>query len=134
MSASFPSKSAKTAALLHGSCAHEKEENPSAAHVLAGISLRIPCDEFFFSFMLAFSSVPEKNRLSVAKAWTSFPTRVRVIPALRGTFGMSTQQVGFFATHYERGAKVPPIDEILLASYHTPEEHQRIARAVRLSY
>ena len=47
---------------------------------------------------------------------------------------MSTQQVGFFATHDERGAKVPPIDEILLARYHTPEEHQRIARAVRLSY
>ena len=91
-------------------------------------------DQPFFSFMLAFGSVPEKNRLSVAKAWTSFSAHVRVIPALRGTFGMSTQQVGFFATHNERGAKVPPIDEILLASYHTPEEHQRIARAVRLSH
>ena len=112
----------------------KEKRTSSAAHVLAGISLRIPWDESFFSFMLAFSSVPEKNRLSVAKAWTSFSAHVRVIPALRGTFGMSTQQVGFFATHDERGAKVPPIDEILLARYHTPEEHQRIARAVRLSY
>jgi len=36
--------------------------------------------------------------------------------------------------HDERGAKVTPIDEILLTRYDTPEDHQRITRAVRLSY
>jgi hypothetical protein len=33
-----------------------------------------------------------------------------------------------------RGARVTPIDEILLARYHTPEDRQRITRAVRLNY
>jgi len=47
---------------------------------------------------------------------------------------MNAEQVGFFAAHDERGAKVPPIDEILLARYHTPEEHQCITRAVSLRY
>jgi len=34
----------------------------------------------------------------------------------------------------EKIAVLSAIDEILLARYHTPEDHQRITRAVRLSY
>jgi hypothetical protein len=49
-------------------------------------------------------------------------------------YGKSAEQVAFFVAHDERGAKVTPIDEILLTRYHTPEDHQRITRAVRLNY
>jgi pyrroloquinoline-quinone synthase len=34
----------------------------------------------------------------------------------------------------EIGAKVIPIDEIMLVRYHMPEDQQRITRAVRLSH
>jgi pyrroloquinoline-quinone synthase len=48
--------------------------------------------------------------------------------------GMSAEQVAFFASYDERGAKLTPTDEILLARSHTPEDHKRIIRAVRLSH
>ena len=49
-------------------------------------------------------------------------------------YGKSAEQVDFFAAHDERGAKVTPIDEILLTRYYTPEDEQRITRIVRLRY
>jgi hypothetical protein len=59
---------------------------------------------------------------------------VLVGPALRGTYGKSSEQAAFFAAHDENGAKVSPIDEMLLARYHTPEDHHGITRAVQLRY
>jgi pyrroloquinoline-quinone synthase len=47
---------------------------------------------------------------------------------------MSAEQVTFFSAHDERGAKVTPMDVFLLARYHTPEDHERIICAVRLSH
>jgi pyrroloquinoline-quinone synthase len=49
-------------------------------------------------------------------------------------YAKSEEQVAFFAAHDERGAKVTPIDEILLDRYHTPKDQQPITRVVRLSY
>ncbi|HLZ80264.1 MAG TPA: hypothetical protein VKP04_01425, partial [Ktedonobacteraceae bacterium] len=40
----------------------------------------------------------------------------------------------FFTAHDEIGAKVTPIDDVLLARYDTLEDHRRITRAVRLSH
>ena len=49
-------------------------------------------------------------------------------------YSMSEEQVAFFTAHDEIGAKVTPIDDILLARYVTLEDHRRITRAVRLSH
>jgi thiaminase/transcriptional activator TenA len=49
-------------------------------------------------------------------------------------YGMSAEQVAFFTAHDEIGAKVTPIDDILLARHDTPEDHRGITRAVRLSH
>ena len=49
-------------------------------------------------------------------------------------YAMSAEQVAFFTVHEEIGAKVMPIDALLLARYDTPTDRQRITRAVRLSH
>ena len=58
----------------------------------------------------------------------------RVGPALMGNYGMIAEQVAFFKAHDEIGVSVTPIDTLLLARYDTPEDRQRITRAVRLSH
>jgi pyrroloquinoline-quinone synthase len=58
----------------------------------------------------------------------------RVGPALMRNYAMSAEQVSFFTAHDVIGAKVTPIDDILLARYDTLEDHRRITRAVRLSH
>ncbi|HYA99583.1 MAG TPA: hypothetical protein VED37_05130, partial [Ktedonobacteraceae bacterium] len=55
-------------------------------------------------------------------------------PALMHNYGMSEEQVAFFTAHDEIGATVTPIDSLLLARYHSPEDRQLITRAVRLSH
>ena len=47
-------------------------------------------------------------------------------------YGKSAEQVAFFVAHEERGAKVTPIDEILLTRYHTPEDH--VVRRINFPY
>ena len=47
---------------------------------------------------------------------------------------MSEEQVAFFTVHEEIGQKVTPIDALLLARFDTPEDRQRITRAMRLSH
>jgi len=88
----------------------------------------------YFYWMLANGSVPEK----IAAVSTSEDIFVqicaRVGPALMHNYGMSEEQVAFFTAHDEIGAKVTPVDTLFLARYDTPEERQRITRAVRLSH
>jgi thiaminase/transcriptional activator TenA len=88
----------------------------------------------FFYWMLTYGSVPEKIAAISASEDIFVQICARVGPALRDKYGMSAEQVAFFAAHDEIGARVTSIDEILLARYNTPEDHQRITRAVRLSH
>jgi pyrroloquinoline-quinone synthase len=88
----------------------------------------------FFYWMLTYGSVPEKIAAISASEDIFVQICARVGPALRDKYGMSEEQIAFFTAHDEIGAKVTPIDEILLARYNTPEDHQRITRAVRLSH
>lgn len=88
----------------------------------------------FFYWMLAYGSVPEKIAAVSASEDIFIQICARVGPALVHHYGMSAQQVAFFTAHDEIGAKVTPIDDILLARYDTPEDRQRITRAVRLSH
>jgi pyrroloquinoline-quinone synthase len=88
----------------------------------------------FFYWMLAYGSVPEKIAAVSASEDIFVQICARVGSALRDMYGMSAEQVAFFAAHGEIGAKVTPIDEILLARYTTLEDQQRITRAVRLSH
>ncbi len=88
----------------------------------------------FFYWMLAYGSAPEKIA-AVSESLDIF-TQIcaRVGPALVLKYGMSAEQVAFFTVHEDIGTKVTPIDALLLARYDTPEDHQRITRAVRLSH
>jgi len=88
----------------------------------------------FFYWMLAYGSVPEKIAAVSASEDIFVQICARVGQALIGTYGMSAEQVAFFAAHDEVGATVTPIDSLLLARYDTPEDRQRITRAVRLSH
>ena len=88
----------------------------------------------FFYWMLAYGSVPEKIAAVSASEDIFVQICSRVGPALLGTYGMSAEQVAFFTAHDEIGVSVTPIDTLLLARYDTPEDRQRITRAVRLSH
>ena len=83
--------------------------------------------------MLAYGSVPEKIA-ALSESLDIFVQCAHVGPALRGTYGKSTEQVAFFMAHDEIGVSVTPIDTLLLTRYHTPEDQQRITRVVRLSH
>jgi len=88
----------------------------------------------FFYWMLTYGSVPEKIAAVSASEDIFVQICSRVGPALLGTYGMSAEQVAFFTAHDEIGVSVTPIDTLLLARYDTPEDRQRITRAVRLSH
>ncbi len=88
----------------------------------------------FFYWMLAYGSVPEKIAAVSASEDIFIQLCARTGPALMRSYGMSAEQVAFFTVHEEIGAKVTPIDALLLAYYNTPEDRQRITRAVRLSH
>ena len=88
----------------------------------------------FFYWMLAYGSAPEKIA-AVSESLDIFvQICARVGPALIHQYEMSAEQVDFFTAHDEIGARVTPIDSLLLARYDTPEDRQRITRAVRLSH
>ena len=88
----------------------------------------------FFYWMLAYGSAPEKIAAVSASEDVFIQICARIGPALMRTYGMSAEQVAFFTVHEELGQKVTPIDALLLARYDTPEDRQRITRAVRLSH
>jgi pyrroloquinoline-quinone synthase len=88
----------------------------------------------FFAWMLAYGSAPEKIAAVSASEDIFVQICARVGPALIQKYGLSPEQVAFFTAHDEIGAQVTPIDDILLTRYHTPEDHRRITRAVRLSH
>src|SRR5437660_3560300 len=88
----------------------------------------------FFYWMLAYGSTPEKIAAVSASEDIFIQICARVGPALMRNYGMSAEQVAFFTAHDEIGAKVTPIDDILLARHDTPEDHRRITRAARLSH
>src|SRR5260370_16295833 len=88
----------------------------------------------FFYWMLAYGSVAEKIAAVGASEDVVIEICARVGPALMRNYGMSAEQVAFITVHEEIGHRVTPIDTLLLARYDTPEDRQRITRAVRLSH
>src|SRR3989449_3108794 len=88
----------------------------------------------FFYWMLAYGSVPEKIAAVSASEDIFIQICARIGPALMRNYGMTAEQVAFFTAHDELGTKVTPIDDILLGRYNTPEDRERITRAVRLSH
>jgi pyrroloquinoline quinone (PQQ) biosynthesis protein C len=88
----------------------------------------------FFYWMLAYGSAPEKIAAVSASEDIFIQLCARIGPALIRMYGMSAEEVAFFTVHEEIGAKVTPIDALLLARYNTPEDRQCITRAVRLSH
>jgi len=88
----------------------------------------------FFYWMLAFGSAPEKIAAVSSSEDIFIQICARVGPALMHNYGMSAEQVAFFTAHDEIGAKVTPIDDILLARHDSPADHRLITRAVRLSH
>ena len=88
----------------------------------------------FFYWMLAYGSPPEKIAAVSASEDIFIQICARVGPALMRHYGMSAKQVAFFTAHDDIGQQVTPIDAILLARYKSPEDRQRITRAVRLSH
>src|SRR3989442_10851529 len=75
----------------------------------------------FFYWMLAYGSVPEKIAAVSASEDIFIQICARIGPALMRNYGMTAEQVAFFTAHDELGAKVTPIDDILLARHDTPE-------------
>jgi thiaminase/transcriptional activator TenA len=88
----------------------------------------------FFYWMLAYGSAPEKIAAVSASEDIFIQLCARIGPALMHRYGMSAEQVAFFTVHEEIGAKVAPIDALLLDRYNSREDRQRITRAVRLSH
>ena len=88
----------------------------------------------YFYWILAYGSAPEKIAAISASEDIFVQICARVGPALKDNYGMSAEQVSFFTAHDEIGAKVTPIDTLLLTHYDTLEDRQRITRAVRLSH
>src|SRR6266566_7115942 len=88
----------------------------------------------FFYWMLAYGSVPEKIAAVSASEDIFVQICAHVGPALMRNYGLSTEQVAFFTAHDQIGARVTPVDEMLLARYSTLTDRQLITRAVRLSH
>ena len=88
----------------------------------------------FFYWMLAYGSPGEKLAAVSASEDVFIQICARVGPALVRNYGFSAEEVAFFTAHDEIGARVTPIDDILLARYNTPIDHRLIIRAVRLSH
>jgi pyrroloquinoline-quinone synthase len=88
----------------------------------------------FFYWMLSYGSPGEKLASVSASEDIFVQICARVGPALIQFYGLSAMQVEFFSAHDEIGQQMIPVDEVLLARYNTPDERQRITRAVRLSH
>ncbi|WP_165423762.1 iron-containing redox enzyme family protein [Ktedonosporobacter rubrisoli] len=88
----------------------------------------------FFYWMLAYGSPGEKLASVSASEDIFIQICARVGPALMRNYGLNQDQVEFFSAHDVLEAYVSPVDQALLARFDTPEERQRITRAVRLSH
>lgn len=88
----------------------------------------------FFYWMLAYGSPSEKLAAVSASEDIFIQICARVSPALRRNYGLDEAQVGFFTAHDQIGAKVNPLDEMLLARYQSETDRKLITRAVRLSH
>ncbi len=89
----------------------------------------------FFYWMLAYGSPGEKLASVSASEDIFIKICLRIAPALQRYYGLSPAQVEFFTAHENIGAAVEPVDRVLLTRYaSTPDERQRITRAVRLSH
>jgi len=88
----------------------------------------------FFYWMLAYGSPGEKLAAVSASEDIFIQICARVGPAIMRNYGLSAEQVAFFSAHEEIGARVTPIDEVLLTRYDMLAERQRITRVVRLSH
>jgi len=88
----------------------------------------------FFYWMLAYGFPVEKLAAVSASEDIFIQICARIGPALVRNYGFSAEEVAFFTAHDEIGARVTPIDDLLLARYNTPTDRQLIVRAVRLSH
>lgn len=89
----------------------------------------------FFYWMLAYGAPGE--RLAAVSASEDIFVQIcaRVGPALQRNYGLTTEQVAFFTIHDEIGARVTPVDNMLLARYgKSTLERSLILRAIRLSH
>ena len=78
-----------------------------------------------------------------AKSWQRVSTSedifvqisARIGPALQRNYGLNPEQIAFFTIHDEIGAKITPVDVVLMARYNTSNtERELIIRAIRLSH
>lgn len=88
----------------------------------------------FFYWMLVYGSSAEKLASVSASEDIFVQICANIAPALQQHYGLNEDQIAFFSAHDAIGEQVTPIDETLLTRYNTPEERQRIIRAVRLSH
>ncbi|HCI79447.1 MAG TPA: hypothetical protein DHW02_07140 [Ktedonobacter sp.] len=88
----------------------------------------------FFYYMLAYGT-PEEKLASVSASEDIFvQICARIAPALMQHYHLTKEQIEFFSAHDQIGQQVTPVDDALLARYNTPEQQQRIRRAIRLSH
>ncbi len=89
----------------------------------------------YFYWMLAYGKPGEKLASVSASEDIFVQICARIGPALQRNYGLSPEQVAFFTIHDDIGAKVTPVDEILLARYGaSTAERKLIVRAIRLSH
>ncbi len=88
----------------------------------------------FFYWMLAYGSPGEKLAAVSASEDIFIQICARISPALMRNYSLNAEQVEFFTAHDQIGARVAPVDDILLARYNTPTDRRLITRAVHLSH
>ena len=88
----------------------------------------------FFYWMLAYGSPGEKLAAVSASEDIFIQICARIGPALMRNYALNAEQVEFFTAHDQIGARVAPVDDILLARYNTPTDRRLITRAVHLSH
>ncbi|EFH89305.1 TenA family transcriptional regulator [Ktedonobacter racemifer] len=88
----------------------------------------------FFYWMLAYGAPAEKLASVSASEDIFVQICARIAPTLIRHYNLTAEQVEFFSAHDAIGEQVTPVDETLLARYNSPEDQQRITRAIRLSH
>ncbi len=88
----------------------------------------------FFYWMLAYGSPGEKLAAVGASEDIFIQICARIGPALMRNYALNAEQVEFFTAHDQIGARVAPVDDILMARYNTPTDRRLITRAVHLSH
>jgi thiaminase/transcriptional activator TenA len=89
----------------------------------------------FFYWELAYGSPGEKLAAVSASEDIFVQISARIGPALQRNYGLGPEQVAFFKAHDKIGARVSPVDDILLARFSTSNtERPLIIRAIRLSH